>query len=65
MRAYFFGTLYGTMTLPRVGVLWPLTFDRTNGEGTFGEYRPTFVRGGVQKAPAGVSELSILSKLIL
>ena len=45
--------LYGTMTLPRAGVLWPLTFDTTNGEGTFGEYRPTFLRGGVQKAPAG------------
>ena len=57
--------LYGTMTLPRAGVLWPLTFDTTNGEGTFGEYRPTFLRGGVQKAPAGVSELFIALFLFL
>ena len=57
--------LYGTMTLPRAGVLCSLTFDRTNGEGTFGECRPIFLSGGVQKAPAGVSELSIALFLFL
>uniref|UniRef100_A0A1X7UXC1 Uncharacterized protein n=1 Tax=Amphimedon queenslandica TaxID=400682 RepID=A0A1X7UXC1_AMPQE len=32
--------LHGTVTLPRAGILWSLTFDRTNGDEIFGEYIP-------------------------
>ena len=64
-----FIALYGTMTPPSVGVLWCLTFDRSNGEGNVEGHFVTdtsiFLRGGVHEAPAGVTEPFIALFLFL